>query len=213
MLWIVPLCLLALAAGFGVFLWQIADDEIVLKDNADGIVVLTGGASRISDAFKLLAAGHGKRLLITGVHRTTSTREISRLTPEYPREIGCCVDLDHSALNTLGNAIETRRWAEQRGFHSLIVVTSSYHMPRAMVELARQLPDVTLISYPVVTERLRMSRWWENEATMRLLILEYLKYVAALFGIRVDPPSAATAVKIDSSRERRSAVSAPAASQ
>ena len=35
----------------------------------------------------------------------------------------------------------------------LIVVTSNWHMPRAMVELGHQLPDVTLIPYPVISEK------------------------------------------------------------
>ena len=55
--------------------------EIALNRNADGIVVMTGGASRISDAIELLAAGHGKRLLISGVHRTTI---IGRDRPQQP---------------------------------------------------------------------------------------------------------------------------------
>ena len=52
----------------------------------------------------------------------------------------CCVDLDYSAINTEGNAIETKRWAHRRGIRSLIVVTSNYHMPRAMAELRASFP-------------------------------------------------------------------------
>ena len=78
-----------------------------LDRNADGIVVLTGAASRIPDAIELLAAERGKRLLISGVHRATSAREIARLTPLYSKYFTCCIDLDRSALNTFGNAFET----------------------------------------------------------------------------------------------------------
>ena len=81
-------------------------------------MVLTGGASRIADAIDLLAAGRGKRLLISGVHRTTTTTEIARINPRYQGLVACCVDLDYSAVNTVGNAIETRRWARARGFTS-----------------------------------------------------------------------------------------------
>ena len=87
--------------------------------------------------------------------------------PDFTRCLACCVDLDYSAQNTLGNAVETRRWAMDRGLHSLIVVTSSYHMPRAMAELANQLPDVALIPYPVVSDKLRIEPWWSNIATPR----------------------------------------------
>src|SRR4029078_2286089 len=82
----------------------------------------------------------------------TNSNEISRLNPEFERWVRCCVDFDRS-LNTLGNAIETRRWAESRVFHSLIVVTSNYHMPRALAEIAHQLPDVALVPFAVVTDR------------------------------------------------------------
>ena len=41
-----------------------------------------------------------------------------------------------------------------RGFRSLIVVTSNYHMPRALAEIAHQLPDVALVPFPVVTDKL-----------------------------------------------------------
>ena len=179
--------LVVLLLGFFWFAWQVPDEEIRLDRKADGIVVLTGAASRIPDAIELLATGHGQRLLITGVHRTTSAREIARLTALNERIFACCVDLDRSALNTLGNALETKRWLRERNFNSLIVVTSNWHMPRAMVELSHQLPDVTLIAYPVVSEKIKSEPWWASESTARLLLGEYLKYVFAVLRMHLDP--------------------------
>jgi uncharacterized SAM-binding protein YcdF (DUF218 family) len=181
---------LLLAGGFGLFVSRIAGDEVSLDSKADGIVALTGAAARIPDAIELLATEHGKRLLITGVHRATSAREIARLTPLYSKFFSCCIDLDRSALNTFGNALETKRWAREHNFNSLIVVTSNWHMPRAMAELAHQLPDVTLIAYPVISEKVKAEPWWSNVDSARLLFLEYLKYLFALTRMRLDPDGA-----------------------
>lgn len=169
---------LAAAAGFGLFLRNVPAQEVKLARDADGIVVLTGGASRIEDAIELLASGRGRRLLITGVNRQTSESEIARLKPEHAGTVSCCVDLDRSAVNTIGNATETRRWAHERGFKSLIVVTSNYHMPRAMAELSHQLPDIVLIPFPVIAEQLRTN--WSSGPNLRLLFLEYVKYIVAV---------------------------------
>ena len=177
---------LAFAAGFVWFLRHVPADEVAIERNADGIVVVTGGASRVADAMELLAAGRGKRLLISGVHRSTNLPEIARLVPRFERLVACCVDLDHSAVNTVGNAVETRRWARELGFRSLIVVTSSYHMPRTLAELARQLPEIELVAFPVVTDRLRAEPWWTNGVTARLLFSEYVKFVFAQVRMRIE---------------------------
>ncbi len=182
---------LLLTAGFFWFAWHISTEEVSLDRNADGIVALTGAASRIPDAIELLAAERGKRLLITGVHRATSAREIARLTPLYSKFFTCCIDLDKSALNTFGNALETKRWAREHNFNSLIVVTSNWHMPRAMAELAHQLPDATLIAFPVISEKVKTEPWWSNFDTARFLAAEYLKYLFALTRMRLDPDTAA----------------------
>ncbi|RDV03524.1 YdcF family protein [Undibacter mobilis] len=178
---------LALTGGFFWFAAQIADGEVNLGRKADGIVVLTGAAARIPDAIELLASERGKRLLITGVHRATSATEIARLTPLYSKYFDCCIDLDRSALNTFGNALETKRWTREHNFTSLIIVTSNWHMPRAMAEIAHQLPDVTLIAYPVISEKVRTEPWWESLGTTRFLVAEYLKYLFALVRMGVDP--------------------------
>jgi len=182
--------IILLAVGFGWFIFHIAGDEVTLDTRADGIVALTGAAARIPDAIELLATERGKRLLITGVHRATSSKEIARLTPLYSKYFTCCIDLDRSALNTFGNALETKRWAREHNFNSLIVVTSNWHMPRAMAELAHQLPDVTLIAYPVISEKVKTEPWWSNLDTARFLFAEYLKYVLALARMHLDTDSA-----------------------
>jgi uncharacterized SAM-binding protein YcdF (DUF218 family) len=181
-----------LGLGFLWFIWRVPADEVALDRNADGIVALTGGASRIADAIELLASGRGKRLLISGAYRATNSKEISRLNPEFERWVRCCVDFDRS-LNTLGNAIETKRWAERRGFRSLIVVTSNYHMPRALAEISHQLPDVALVPFPVVTERQRTDPWWARPTTARLMVSEYLKYVFAKLRMGLNPAAHASA--------------------
>jgi uncharacterized SAM-binding protein YcdF (DUF218 family) len=180
--------ILLLAGGFLWFVAHVPAEEATLDRKADGIVVLTGAASRIPDAIELLAEQRGQRLLITGVHRSTSAREIARLMPLYSQYFGCCIDLDRSAINTFGNATETRRWAREHNFNSLIVVTSNWHMPRAMAELAHQLPEVTLIPFPVLSEKIKKESWWNGEI-IRLLMSEYMKYIVAVLRLRLDPDS------------------------
>jgi uncharacterized SAM-binding protein YcdF (DUF218 family) len=173
------------AIGFVGFLSQLRASETKPDGKADGIVVLTGGSSRVSDAMELLAAGYGKRLLISGVHPTNDASDISRSLPDNQSLLGCCVDLDRSAVNTRSNAWETRRWVRERGFRSLIVVTSNYHMPRAIVELSHAMPDVELIPFSVIGDKWRDEPWWTSGATLRLLLSEYVKYVAAEVRVRL----------------------------
>jgi uncharacterized SAM-binding protein YcdF (DUF218 family) len=183
-------CVAMFGAGFVWFVWHVPAEEIALDRNADGIVVLTGGASRVADALELLAEGRGKRLLVSGVHPTTNIAEIARQLPRYEKIITERVDLDYAAVNTVGNALGTRRWVRERGFRSLIVVTSSYHMPRTMAELAKQMPDIVLIPFPVVSDKLRNEPWWASAPTARLILSEYAKYIVALLRMSMEPMSA-----------------------
>jgi uncharacterized SAM-binding protein YcdF (DUF218 family) len=88
-------------------------------------------------------------------------------------------------VNTRSNAAETRRWAHERGFKSLIVVTSNYHMPRAIVELSHAMPDIKLIPFAVVGDKWRDEPWWNSGATLRLVLSEYVKYLAAEFRVHL----------------------------
>jgi uncharacterized SAM-binding protein YcdF (DUF218 family) len=182
---VLAMVFVAAAVGFVGFLSQLRGAEMKPSGMADGIVVLTGGSSRVSDAMELLAGGYGKRLLISGVHPTNAASDISRSLSDNQSLLSCCVDLDRSAVNTRSNAAETRRWARERGFKSLIVVTSNYHMPRAIVELSHAMPGIELIPFAVVGDKWRDEPWWTSGATLRLLLSEYVKYVAAELRVRL----------------------------
>jgi len=178
--------------GFLIFAVQIPRIEVAPSHPADGIVVLTGGASRISDGIELLAAQQGRRLFISGVNPTTTLAELARRNPEFEKWFACCTELGREALNTTGNAQEIARWSREREYRSLIVVTSAWHMPRALVELKREMSDIDLIPYSVVSERMREEPWWSSLQTARLLMLEYLKYLATHARIRLDSTDAST---------------------
>ncbi|MDJ1157432.1 YdcF family protein [Chelatococcus sp. SYSU_G07232] len=180
------LIVLGMAAGFLAFVHGLDRYESRPTVVTDGIVALTGGSQRIGDAADLLARGWGRRLLITGVNERTTREQIALANPDLRRLVDCCVDLDYRARNTLGNAIETRRWSLLHGFRSLTVVTSNYHMPRTLVELGHALPTIRLVPYAVVTEQTSTERWWRDFATARLLFLEYVKYVVAILRTRFE---------------------------
>lgn len=198
--------LVLVGCGFLWFLSRLDSSEAKPKNPADGIVVLTGGSSRVSDAVDLLASGYGKRLLISGVHWANGASHISRSLPDNKAWLACCVDLDHSAVNTQSNATETRRWAQERGFKSLIVVTSNYHMPRALIELSHTMPDIQLFPFPVVGEKWNDEPWWTSGAGARLLLIEYAKFLVAGLRVQVDnraqapEPSSPQAMEISRKR-------------
>lgn len=177
---LVLVVLLAIAADFARFALLVGGSERPADPRAEGIVALTGGAARIDGALTLLSANRAARLLISGVNPSVGRREIaSTLDPDARGSLDTRVDLGHAARDTIGNADEARAWAEDHKYRSLIVVTSDYHMPRSMVELASAMPDVELIAYPIRNPQLEMERWWRHANSARLLLAEYLKYTLA----------------------------------
>ncbi len=176
--WVFFLISLAALAGFIAFALKVERQSTIPGQQADGMIVLTGSADRIPDAIELFSKGHARRLLITGVHPGITRVEIGHLSPKFRDLINCCMDLGYEAMNTFGNAREARRWVEQHEIEkSIIVVTSNYHMPRALAELHDALPQFTLIPYPVVSIRMREVGWWQSTQTLRLIGTEYVKYV------------------------------------
>ncbi len=178
---IVGAALSLVAFGLVLFANSVMREPEVQNVQADGIVVLTGGQTRISEAARLLESGRGQRLLISGVNQKIGRPSLLKVSGLDEKIFNCCVDLGYAALNTVGNADETRRWAAALGYDRLIVVTASYHMPRSLAELAREMPGIELVPHPVAPDGLRHKVWWLDAAATRLLVSEYIKFLPAAF--------------------------------
>ena len=159
-------------AIFAVMLPRPADDR-----QTDAIVVLTGGANRIERGLDLLQRGKAKRMLISGVARTVRPVELAARYPDQAALFKCCIDLGRESVDTRSNAEEVSRWLAKRKLHSIRLVTTDWHMPRARFELSRQLDDKTEVIGDAV----------ESNPSFRQLFTEYNKYLlrraAVLVGI------------------------------
>jgi uncharacterized SAM-binding protein YcdF (DUF218 family) len=156
-------------------------------ERADAIVALTGpSAERVNAAIRLLEQDKGERVLISGVNPEVRRQELRELTPGSNRLFNCCVDLGFEAETTTGNAAEIAAWARSKGYDSLIVVTSDYHMPRSLMEIRSAAPGVELTPYAVETPSLDDSRWWRAAVTARRMTLEYMKYLAVMGRVTLD---------------------------
>ncbi len=148
---------------------------------ADGVVALTGASTaRLTAAVHLLEIGKARRMLISGVNQKASRADIRGVTKATRRYYDCCVDLGFRATDTVGNARESADWAARHDYRSLIVVTSDFHMPRAMLELRSAMPGVALTPYPVKSEEVDAGHWWRGREGSRRMVVEYCKYLAIL---------------------------------
>jgi uncharacterized SAM-binding protein YcdF (DUF218 family) len=174
------------AAWLAGFLWfaHAALQEGPASPVADGIVVLTGGADRIAGGLRLLQSGRGRLLLISGVGGGADLRGLLRGSGADPASLDDAlisrITLGRTATSTIGNAGETAEWAAARGLQSLIVVTAGYHMQRALAEIARDAPGLTLYPAPVVPPALRDAH---TLGTVRLLADEYTKWLISAVGL------------------------------
>jgi uncharacterized SAM-binding protein YcdF (DUF218 family) len=88
----------------------------------------------------------------------------------------CCVDLGSESVDTRSNAEEAGRWLSKRGFHSLRLITSDWHMRRARYEFNRALGK----QYLVVPDAV------QTEPSFLTLFGEYNKYVLRRIAVWID---------------------------
>lgn len=174
-------CAAVFAGGFGLFADYVSSLATPRNpDTADAIIVVTGGRSRLDAAVKLLKSGKGERLLISGVHPDADLDDLRAVTGGDRTLFGCCVDVDYDALDTIGNAQESAKWLRGHKYARAILVTNNYHMPRTLLEMKRVVPDTEFIPYPVVNTRIDHGSWLTSSEVLRVLFLEYTKYLAAV---------------------------------
>ncbi|MFN3076025.1 MAG: YdcF family protein [Alphaproteobacteria bacterium] len=148
---------------------------------SDAIVVLTGGSVRLKTGLDLLHRNAADALFVSGVHAGVVLGDLSRTLHKdhAAQELAGRITLGHDADNTVGNATETAAWMKTRGYLSLRLVTSAYHMRRSLLEFHRVMPEVTIIPHPVFPQAVKQEEWWLWPGTASLIATEYTKYLFA----------------------------------
>ena len=165
--------------GLILFVDRIPDKVEDEKRRTDAIVVLTGGTLRLEKGFELLAAKRASKLLVSGVDKGVQMKEVLEAAGQTPAGLNCCVTLGYMAEDTGSNAIESAVWIRTNKVSSIRLVTSSYHMPRSLLEFRATVPDVEIVPHPVFPEHVMVSEWWMRPGTASLVTEEYNKYLLA----------------------------------
>ncbi len=169
--------------GFFIFIQTVLNLPVVPASRVDLIVVLTGGEERIHAGLQMLARGHGKKLLITGVHNHVSLENILAQQNETFPSLKKSIILGKKAVDTQSNAIEAADWVKKTKAHSLLLITANYHMPRSLLIFNHYLPHTNISTHPVNPRSVHQNNWVTWPGTMGLLFLEYNKYLVSLIWI------------------------------
>ena len=159
--------LLVLLYALGFALFAVTLGSPAPPGKTDAIIVLTGGKGRLERGIAALKRGEAKRMLIAGADPSVTRADIVRRIHGDAQLVRCCVDLGSESVDTRSNAEEALRWLDKRGFRSVRLITSDWHMHRAVYEFRSQLDD----RFTVVPDAVR------TRPRFMTLFGEYNKYV------------------------------------
>ena len=124
---------IAVLAAVLSYTWFIdpATESVETVETADAVVVFAGSGERTETALELMERGVAPNLVIpNGRSDDIEDRDLCDRAASF--QVYCP---DSETIDTMGEAQAIGRLAEERGWSSLIAVTSSYHVHRATYQL------------------------------------------------------------------------------
>lgn len=164
------LSILLIAWALGFVWFAVALPQPAGKEHSDAVVVLTGGKGRIDRGLEALDRGWSSQLFVSGVDREVKPHEFAVEYNVGSARMACCVTLGFEAVDTRSNGKETAAWLAAQKVRTVRLVTSDWHMRRAVLELRRAAPANLVVIEDAVPTR----------PSLRTLFLEYHKLLARL---------------------------------
>ena len=152
----------------------LSQNKIKISPN---MVVLTGGSNRIKQTLNLFLfkQNENHNLLISGAGKGFSKKTLLKLikkTPENLKILNCCITVENQSTDTYSNAIESYKWIKKNNFKSITLITSDYHMPRALMEFKQKLNDIRITPLSLKSEPS------DPVSNFKVKLFEYLKFKA-----------------------------------
>ena len=167
-------------ATFGFFRagqWLVVNQE---PQNADIIIVLSGGEERMEVASRLLDEGYSNTILLTNVYGF-SPQAISDMESNESAEV---IYRDDQSTSTLASAKYSRKMMEETKLKSALIVSSEYHMRRVKMNFERTFKGTGYeLTYIASDSHYQPQRWWADEYSFSVTGSEYIKMIGNSLGI------------------------------
>ena len=158
------LALVSMAFGFAAFDFFSIPSEAEVR-RASAAVVFTGAFERVDAGLQLVHSGVVPLLYVSGLNANAGILPASFVSQfsvrnsniaDLRRLVECCVEWGELADNTFQNAQDTKCWADRRGLTGpLLLITSRWHMARAMAALWARSPAARSFRIPPMTRSRR----------------------------------------------------------
>ncbi len=188
---------LLLVAAWPLVAWAAAKSLIVNSElaRADAIVVLAGSSTyleRTHAAARLFTDGRAPLIVLTNdnirsgwsAEQERNPLFVERAADELKRNQVDATKIEMipgAVAGTHDEVLHVREYAQSRGWHSIIVVTSAYQSRRAWWTLQRVFAgtgiDVGIEPVAPGEQSPTPTRWWWHRLGWKLVALEYIKIV------------------------------------
>ena len=159
---------------------------------ADAIVVLRGEEYfRMGKGVELYKQGYAPFLItsvtpktlqpfdmtarMTGYDQLTETEITHKIFKYFDMDPKAVLLTEHEVTSTYQEALATKELALKKGFHALLLVTSTYHMRRSLWTFGEVFKGSGITLDPVTAPNQFYDplRWWTHERDVRRVIEEY----------------------------------------
>ncbi|MBN1886777.1 MAG: YdcF family protein [Thermoflexales bacterium] len=159
---------------------------------ADALKPLGGGKERILQAAGLFEQGYAEWFVVTDM--PLSVPGIRESYAELVKREAVWQGVPEARVLTAPGVVETtyeealavRQLAQERGWRSLLLVTSSYHTRRTQLIFRDVFRDtgVAIMVWPMDESWYDPASWWRSHEGLRETWTEYLKLVLYVLGYR-----------------------------
>ncbi len=154
---------------------------------ADAIVAVSGGdtPARTQLAIDLYQNGWAPRLIFSGAAQDKSGPSNAEVMREQAIHQGVPKDdiiVEGRSANTSENAENTINILTDAKVNDAIVVTSSYHMKRTILEFRNQAPEIVFRAHPTTSDNQWSVWWWTTPGGWYLAMSEVIKISIVYLG-------------------------------
>lgn len=155
--------------------------------SADVIITVSGGdtQARTQEAIDLYENGWAPRLIFSGAALDKSGPSNAAVMREQAIKQGvpeAVITIEEQSETTKENAEKTKDILVDENIHSAIVVTSSYHMKRTLLEFRDRAPNVNFRAHPTSTDSQWSVWWWTTPYGWYLALSEITKIILFYIG-------------------------------